>query len=334
MMKKFHINNDGEAKECRASKIPCRFQEHFTDLDTAQKAAEKQLEEKTQLFNKITALNNLTKTKRVDKILTEKTFDELDFETRKMIVASVKILDEGQRDNKATWQAIYDSTPAGQLILQRYNKSDKKQRVNKAKQINELVKSDSDLDFTSKTLGKDFFNNDTSNNSSNVPNIRELQLISASWMSNMSPDEIDTMNWITGHGAGILNKHLINETHYSAHQYSTEELDRKRQLFLSAMNKAPEVDEPVEIYRGTKYKYRIVEELSNVASSSVEQKIAEDFTKNKPNAVVMRIKTNKVPSLMLMSDYGIEESEILAPLGKYRTVEENDDSIVYEFVND
>lgn len=332
MMKKFHINNDGEAKECRASKIPCRFQEHFTDLDTAQKAAEKRLEEKTQLFNKITALNNLTKTKRVDKILTEKTFDELDFETRKMIVASVKLQEKGA--DKALWQAVYDSTPAGQLILQRYTKSDKKQRMNKAQQINELVKSDDDVNFTSATLGKKFFNNDTSNNSSNVPNVRELQLMSASWMSNMSPDEIDTMNWITGHGAGILNKHLINEKHYSAHQYSTEELDRKQQLFLSAMNKAPEVDEPVEIYRGTKYKYRIVEELSNVASSSVEQKIAEDFTKNKPNAVVMKIRTNKVPSLMLMSDYGIEESEILAPLGKYRTVEENDDSIVYEFLND
>lgn len=44
-MAKYHINGNGEAKQCRANKRPCKFQ-HFDSMEEAEKNAQEQMSQR------------------------------------------------------------------------------------------------------------------------------------------------------------------------------------------------------------------------------------------------------------------------------------------------
>lgn len=329
---KYHVNDAHEVKECKANIFPCKFKTHYQDMKEAVNHAEKQLQEQHELFSKIDKFNKTAKNKRVKGILNNKEFDNLDIETRKMIVAAIKKLDNKSSEHDL-WHSIYDSTPPGQIALHRSKNSNKLRRLEKADKAmtvsHSMAFSSDDIELTN--MNKEMLNKNFTIQGKNILEqdkhdledaTKKMTLLSATWMSNLTSNEIDAVNWITGHGAGILNKHIIGEQHPSSHQYTKEFLDEKRDSFVSAMEKAPELDEPVVFYRGTKYKHVMNDSLNNIASSSYGSKVAKQFAKDKSNAVIMEIRTKKIPSVVAMSEWGTSELEIFAPLGKYKKIDE------------
>jgi len=329
---KYHINKAGEVRLCNASLMPCKFKEHYDNEKEALLKAEEILSSEQTFISTLNKFDQNKKQKTVEGLLDNKKFETLDKETKKAIVSSILRMDNNNKDQKL-WKAIHDSTPVGQLFLRRLNTTSKEKRKKLAKEITELsekIEYDKNLlDFESfnKPMKKNNFTSVNENLNKQPSYVlkeaeHQMTVLSATWMSNLTAKEIDTINWITGHGSGILNKHMNNEEHALAHQYDKKFLDEKEQLFKSAMSKAPELDEPIVFYRGTKYKHAIKDELSGIASSSYGNNIALNFANNKPNAVVLEIKTKKVPSVVAMSEWGMSELEIFAPLGKYKQIGE------------
>lgn len=141
-----------------------------------------------------------------------------------------------------------------------------------------------------------------------------LAAISVGWMSSLTPDEIQTINWMSSDGAHNLGEYIRNGYDPSnglMGRYSERYLAEQEKLFRSAMAKAPELDEPVVIYRGT---HQVdFESVNSPQSCSGSEAVAFGFG---PREIV-EIKTKKMPALMAMSQYS-SEMEVLAPLGEYK----------------
>lgn len=325
-MTKFHINNDYEVKACKATLMPCRFKEHFTDEKEASLQAEKLLLKENESLQTISTLNKLTEKIRVKGVLNEKSFNNLDPITQKTVIAGINRIDTSlPKKEQEYWQTIYEQSPAGSIAMKRLQKTNPSEYSKKQKLANIHKFDDASVNFS-----------DIEKRLSKHPE-KEMILLSATWMSNMSPEEIDNIYWTTTHGAGILNKHIRGQEHPSAHNYSKDFLDKQAELFTSAMKKAPIVDEPVVIYRGTRERNMIVDQLDSPASSSTDKNIADKFAAQKTNNLIMEISTNKVPSAITMSSWGAEEAEVLAPLGSYKKTGEkkinNSKVIQLEFIS-
>lgn len=310
-MIRFHINNNYEVRACKATLMPCKFKEHFTDEKEAFKEAENLLLKENESLQTISTLNKLTEKIRVKGILNKESFKNLDPITQKTVIAGINRINSSlPKQEQEYWQTIYEQSPAGKLAMKRLQKTNPAEYAKKTKIAETNSFDDAPTDFSN-------IENTLSNHSQ-----KEMIMISATWMSNMSPEEIDSIYWTTTHGAGILNKHIRGQEHPSAHNYSKAFLDKQVDLFTSAMNKAPTVEKPVTIYRGTRERNLIIDSLNSPASSSTDRNIADKFAEQKTNNIVMEIHTNKVPSAITMSSWGIEEAEVLAPLGTYENIGE------------
>lgn len=309
-MSKFHINNSFEVKQCKATLMPCRFTEHYTNEKEAYKAAEELILKENEEIATIYSLKKLTQKPRITRMLDKNNFQKLDPITQKTVIAGInRINPKLSAKEREYWQTIYDQSPAGKIALKRLQKTNPQKFKEKQEKIQQHKFDNAEIDFEK-----------TEQSLSNVEQ-KEMILLSATWMSNLSPEEIDSIHWITTHGSGIINKYMRNEEHPSAHNYSKEFIAKQAQSFLSAMKKSPVINKPITIYRGTKEKNVIKDFSNSPASSSTDYKVAENFTKNKTNAIIMKISTRKIANVSTMSDWGIDESEILAPLGKYEQKE-------------
>ena len=152
-------------------------------------------------------------------------------------------------------------------------------------------------------------------------------------MSSLTPQEIEAVSWLTSNGSSVLHHHLNGEAHpiWGPNVYTPAHIEKTLKHFRSAMAKAPELDEPVIIYRGTTGDFAKWETLDRPASASLSGDSAKGFagrnsdgTASDDTEVLLEIKTHKLPVVAGMSAWGVSELEILAPLGKYRKVAEFD----------
>lgn len=343
-MAKFHISPaTGDPKRCSATKRPCPYggeEAHYGSAAEARQAYER-------------IMGSLESPEiSVSPLLTAEELRALPVDKQRAIVGGVWRLfpneSPGAR-SKEFWQAVYDSTEAGQLELERrkrpgpYDDEVNPEYATRQKAVEALrasgfldtlplelpelddlevprdFSSREPLAFPERPLGPD-------------PRKTFLALTSASWMAKLSPEEVEAVAWVTSNGASILNSHANGIEHkiWGYEVYPAAHLDKTIASFRSAMEKAPELDEAIVIYRGTSSERATLSKLSLPASSTLSGSRAKSFfgsylENNEGHVpVLMEIKTAKVASVAAMGAWGASEHEVLAPLGAYRKVDEFD----------
>lgn len=353
-MTKYHVNDAGEPGRCTA-KIECPFKlpldQHYSSPEEARAAYEASMENQTFGTNS-SATNSYTP-------ITKEWLENADTDTQRTVMSAIgkvfggpyyrhqensllKVLEE------TNWNAVYNSTVAGQLGIQRRVK----EKENSGPNVFDYVDVEKEI-----TEVEDFLN---STKGSNLPIIvpedpgevldkyfstvepisfkekisekekqSKLALISADWISRMTPEELEAVSWMTSNGTFITHQHLTgsHRNKWSVSTYPNEEIEKRLRSFQSAMTKVPELSEPIIIYRGTKsenlgYLDSDEIELGVPASSSCAGSVAIDFTNGTGENVMLEIKTNKVASVVGLSEWGSSEMEVMAPLGKYKKVGE------------
>lgn len=333
-MARYHVNERGEAGMCRARKA-CPFgdltSDHYSSLGEARAAYEASMG--SIVFAKPTPLT-----------LTTEAVARMDEEVQRLLVGAIKrVLKEENpfiENQTAYWQAAYDSTAAGELWLERRGKekhwSEKEhpEVTERRRNVAEFLASvnENPMDLTLPTDPGDVFEHDFSTEEDSTYPDRfdmgdekvKLALLSGAWMSQLTPQEIEAVSWVTSNGASVMNQHLSGKEPeiWGYDTYPREFIDQQIAYFRSAMAKAPELDEPIIIYRGTGSEFANFEYLDRPASASLAGSVARGFANGEGEAVVLEIKTTKVPSVAGMSAWGVSELEVLAPLGKYRKVGE------------
>lgn len=323
---RYHVNSKGEAGVCRAKKT-CPFgdleSDHYSSPEEARQAYEQEMAQATFPRPQATFLTN-------------ETLKQLDPTTRKTVVAAFKRLRmRGRsREELAYWQAVYDSTPAGALWLER-KKSERHGATNpevveRERNLQLLSEVTEEHDLTLPEVSTDVFQQEFhgeepvtfARSGESEAQKETLALASATWMANLTPEEIEAVSWLTSNGSSVVNQHLAGQEPeiWGYDVYSREHIDRQVELFRSAMAKAPELEEPVIIYRGTTADNLYLDQLDAPASSSVAGSVATGFTNGEGERVLLEIKTKKLPAVVGMSVWGVRELEVLAPLGRYSKV--------------
>lgn len=143
---------------------------------------------------------------------------------------------------------------------------------------------------------------------------------SSEWVEKLSPEEADAVSWVTSNGSSILSAHARGkEDEIWGHDvYSKEHLDKQSELLRSAFDKAPELDEPVTIYRGVNIEkastlYKVGDEFrtSVPKSFSMSHKTAFNFT-DIDDEVVLKVSTKKLASPVAVSAWGTSEQEVFS----------------------
>lgn len=350
-MTKYHVNDAGEPGRCTA-KIGCPFKlpldQHYSTPEEARAAYEASMDSET--FNL---------SKNSYKPLTAEWVESADENTQRMVMSTFgKLLthrayrntetdvdDVAQEFDGVNWEAVYDSTPAGKLWVERKSKEVRigdgpnKEYVRRAAAVETFLQTDENEKFAivvPKDPGDVFdaeFTKDESLEFTDKWHSKKQKVklagISASWMTKLSPEETEAVSWMTSNGTMVAHEDLngVERSVFREDKYSKEHVANQIELFRSAMSKAPELDEPVIIYRGTTtgsigYLDNETIVIDRPASASVSGSVATSFTNGEGENVMLEIKTKKVASVAGMSAWGVSELEVLAPLGEYRKVGE------------
>lgn len=152
---------------------------------------------------------------------------------------------------------------------------------------------------------------------------------SAEWMESMTAEEVEVVSWLTSNGSHVLNDHAKGRENciWGHSTYSPEHLDRQVELLNSAVSKAPELNEPVTIYRGVNIEnasqlFPVGEEVRDEVPKSytLSPKTAQNFT-HYGDEVVLKLSTKKLASPAAVSAWGSGEYEVFSdPLTAYEVV--------------
>ena len=353
-MTKYHVNKTGEPGRCEAT-ILCPFNmssdQHHSTPEEARAAYEKTMEHNT--FS-----NTLSKTNKYVPV-TKEYLESADIDTQKAVMATFgKLFTHSAYRNTETdvdevaeyfdgvnWESVYDSTSAGKLWLDRKRSENQRgsgprsEYVRRSAAVETFLQNNESekLSITipqepGDVLDTEFTTDEplefTDKRHSKKQKVK-VASISAAWVTRLSPEEIEAVSWMTSNGTMVAHEDLsgTERTAFSENVYSKRHVAEQIELFRSAMSKAPELDEPVVIYRGTttgSIDYLDAETiaLDRPASASVSGSVAIGFNNGEGENVILEIKTRKVASVAGMSAWGTSELEVLAPLGKYRKVNE------------
>jgi hypothetical protein len=321
-MSKYHINKQGNPGICKAE-IDCPFGDletaHYASKNAARAAYEKSA---GSIFKRAYPKINWPALS-ADKKLT-------------IHAGMMRTLYRSGEPERIYWDAVWDNTKAGKLWLERKGMTGDHEvivRTRKAQEVAlnlptpeqpEVLKINAETNFSKvqdmKQLGLPLAKGTTLDVTK-----RELVYLSAVWISNLSPEEIDAVSFMTSNGTSVMRQHLGGQEPaiWGYDQYPEKWLDRQYEYFLSAMDKAPVIDEAIILYRGTANEY-IDLNVQLPRSTSADSTTAESFIRNLHlnSAVIWEIRTNKIASAMCMSAWGATEMEILAPLGDYEKLYE------------
>ena len=337
-MPTFHLTPAGEPGVCRAQKT-CPYGDlvgdHYSSESAARAAFEASMRSET--FGGQSAPSTLTTADLL----------AMDEDAQRRTAGAVwRVLQEGLPETNeaaAYWQAAYDSSAAGALWLER-KRLEHPEHSNPAYQrrkakldafLAEQATNPMQLELPEDP--GDVFNHEFStaeplllpSKSSMGQERTKLALASAAWMSALTPEETEAVSWVTSNGASVLNLHVNGEEHpiWGHHVYSERHLNRTLRNFRSAMAKAPVLDQPAIVYRGTNIERAQWTELSRPASGSLSAAVTlsyrgsnDDGTYSDAEPVMLEVKTRKLPSAVGMSAWGTGEMEVLLPLGRYEKV--------------
>lgn len=350
-MTTYHVNEAGEPGRCKAEHA-CPFKlpldQHYATPKEARASYEESMENKT--FNtKSSSPNNYTP-------ITKEWLKSTDVDTQHMVMGALckvfsrpEFSQNGQnyRDlfRGLNWQAVYDSTSFGKLSLEQgssytYNEEthtrpEYERREKAAKRFKENIKKRNVKIIIPSDPGDVFDNEFTTTEPRNFESQRglagmktKLALLSASWLTKLTPEEAESVRWMTSDGTYIVHNHLNGTLKKSDYEtYPQNHIEQQYKMFHKAMEKSPTLDEPVILYRGTTMDTIKSFENSDITvdrplSSTVSGATAVEFGDGYGEDVMLEFKTRKVASVAGMSAWGASELEVLAPLGEYRKVGE------------
>lgn len=288
-------------------------------------------------------------------LLTSDSFDQLNSDSQRLVSAAVgrtRINNDREfRKNQGFWESVYYTTEAGKKWLERKKKEagddpsdysdysraiallEDPEKENRRARLVPTYSSDGvkplrDLGFTSKQ--PEVLSKFSDEEEAEVK--QTLTHLSAAWAARLSPEEVEAVSWVTSNGSSVLNHFLSGLEHpvWGSDVYSHEHLKSTHGFFVSAMAKAPRIEKPITIYRGTSGSHwgGVKDLLSRPASSSVHLRRAASFAgrdsdgASNDSDVILEIRTNVVPSVAGMSAWGASEMEVLSPLGDYRVVDD------------
>lgn len=157
---------------------------------------------------------------------------------------------------------------------------------------------------------------------------------SAQWMKNLSTEEQFAVYFMTSNGSSVLDAHVNDYAHdtWGEKIYPKEYLDSIMGDLTSALRKAPEVENPYISYRGVPVEMspeKIAETYvtgqkysqSRPESATLNPDRAFNFRDSGSSSVIIEIKNKTIASPVVVSAWGVSESEVFVnPIKEYRIV--------------